>query len=141
ETRGGKPGREIGFDLVAIRPGVSFVTHRKQIGTSLRHTSKPNGALVPPYEEVAVHGAAVHGVRPAQARAALVVLLVSILMCTWRGGRAGAAGRGECVPDSSTACIQGRIRAAAGDPATGVLITVEGQGQTCEATADDTGRW
>ncbi len=88
-----------------------------------------------------MHGAAVHGVRPAQARAALVVLLLSILMCTWWVIPASAAGTGECVPDSSTACIQGRIRTAAGDPATGVLITVEGQGQTSEATTDDTGRW
>ncbi|NLF05742.1 MAG: carboxypeptidase regulatory-like domain-containing protein, partial [Actinomycetales bacterium] len=60
-------------------------------------------------------------------------------MCAWWVPPAHAAG--ECVPDASTACIQGRIRTADGDPATGVTLTVEGKGFTGEAITDDEGRW
>lgn len=86
-----------------------------------------------------MHGAVVHGVRPARARATLVVLFLALLMCAWWVAPAHAAS--ECVPDASIACIQGRIRTADGDPATGVTITVEGQGFTGEAVTDDDGRW
>lgn len=86
-----------------------------------------------------MHGAAVHGVRPAQARATLVVLFLALMMCGWWVPPAHAAG--ECVPDATIACIQGLIRTADGDPATGVTLTVEGQGFTGEAITDEDGRW
>lgn len=86
-----------------------------------------------------MRGAVVHGVRPAHVRAALVTLLLALLLSTWWIPPAAAAD--ECVPDSSTACISGRIRTADGDPAVGVRLTVEGQGITGEATTDDDGRW
>ncbi|NLF06178.1 MAG: branched-chain amino acid ABC transporter permease [Actinomycetales bacterium] len=63
------------------------------------------------------------------------------MLCAWWVPPAAAADGDQCVPDSSTACIQGRIRTAGGDPAVGVTITVEGQGFTGEATTDDDGRW
>jgi len=88
-----------------------------------------------------VHGAAVHGVSPAQARAALVTLLLALVLCAWWVPPASAADSAECVPDSSTACIGGRIRTADGDPATGVTLVIEGQGFTGEAITDDDGRW
>jgi len=88
-----------------------------------------------------VHGAAVRGVRPGQARAALVVLLLSLVLTMLVAPFAGATTGEQCSPDASTACIQGRIRTAAGDPAVGVKLSVEGQGFTGEAITDDDGRW
>ena len=87
-----------------------------------------------------MRSAVVHGVRPARARAALVTLMLALLLCAWWAPPATAAAA-ECVPDSETACISGRIRTAAGDPATGVRIVVEGQGFAGEATTDADGRW
>ncbi|MBL3686860.1 branched-chain amino acid ABC transporter permease [Leucobacter zeae] len=64
------------------------------------------------------------------------------------GGAIGAFGASparaatECVPDASTACVQGIIRTSAGDPAPGVGIALSGgsaEQQTTETDAD--GRW
>lgn len=88
-----------------------------------------------------MHGAAVSGVRPAHARAALLTLLLALALCVWWVPPSSAEATAQCVPDASTACISGRIRTAAGAPATGVTITVEGQGFADSASTDDDGRW
>lgn len=88
-----------------------------------------------------MHGAAVHRARPAHVRTTLVALLLALVASVWALPPADAASGSECSPDASTACIQGRIRTAGGDPAVGVAIAVEGQGFTGEATTDDDGRW
>ena len=63
-----------------------------------------------------------------------------LLLALWAAPGAAAAAAG-CVADASTGCIGGTIRSAAGQPAAGVVLKVEGQGQSVEATTDDTGRW
>src|SRR5690606_40380496 len=67
----------------------------------------------------------------------LVVLLLSLVLTMLVAPFAGATTGEQCSPDASTACIQGRIRTAAGDPAVGVKLSVEGQGFTGEAITDD----
>jgi len=52
-----------------------------------------------------------------------------------------AAAAAACVADASTGCLGGTIRTSAGQPAVGVVLKVEGEGQTVEATTDETGRW
>ncbi|WNB87013.1 ABC transporter permease subunit [Cellulomonas sp. ATA003] len=47
----------------------------------------------------------------------------------------------ECVPDASTGCVTGTLRTAAGDPAVGVTLTVEGPGGEVTATSGPDGRW
>ena len=46
-----------------------------------------------------------------------------------------------CAPDASTACIQGTLKTSAGDPAVGVVLSVDGPAGTFEATTDDAGKW
>lgn len=73
---------------------------------------------------------------------ALAVLLGALLLLVPLGTAAPARAAAEpCVADGSTGCIGGTIRTSAGQPAVGVVLTVEGQGETVEATTDDTGRW
>ena len=56
------------------------------------------------------------------------------------GAPAGAA-QGPCVASPSNACITGTIRTAAGEPAVGVGLTVEGPGETVTTTTGDDGTW
>lgn len=68
----------------------------------------------------------------------LLVLALVGLLAVPTGAQAATA---ACTPDASTACVGGTVRTSAGDPATGVVLTVEGQGQSVEATTDSDGRW
>ena len=86
-----------------------------------------------------MRSAVVPGLRPAHVRAALVTLLLALSLCAWWAPPAAAAD--ECVPDSETGCITGRIRTGGGDAAVGVRIVVEGQGFTGATPPDDDGRW
>jgi branched-chain amino acid transport system permease protein len=54
---------------------------------------------------------------------------------------AAPAAVAPCVADAATACINGTVRTAAGDPAVGVVLDVEGPGGPVQATTDATGRW
>jgi branched-subunit amino acid ABC-type transport system permease component len=71
---------------------------------------------------------------------ALLVLLVASLVLLLAPSAAQAA-TGPCVADAATGCINGTIRTAAGQPAVGVSITVEGGGTTVTVSTDDTGKW
>jgi branched-subunit amino acid ABC-type transport system permease component len=73
--------------------------------------------------------------------AALLCALLLLAAVPWTASPAQAATAEACVADASTGCVGGTIRTSAGQPAAGVVLTVEGQGQTVEATTDDTGRW
>ncbi|PFG38168.1 amino acid/amide ABC transporter membrane protein 1 (HAAT family) [Georgenia soli] len=73
---------------------------------------------------------------------AVVALLGALLLVLPLWSTPGAAAASAaCVADASTGCIGGTIRSAAGQPAAGVVLKVEGQGQSVEARTDDTGRW
>lgn len=85
-----------------------------------------------------MHAAAAHRTLPVLARLTPLLLLLTSLLVL---GAAPAHAADLCAPDASTACIQGRLRTAGGDPAAGVRITVEGQGFAGEAVTDDDGRW
>jgi branched-chain amino acid transport system permease protein len=77
----------------------------------------------------------------ARALAALGVLVLTALLTLALPDAARAATAGGCVADGATACINGTIRTADQQPAVGVVLTVEGEGQQVQATTDDTGRW
>ncbi len=70
----------------------------------------------------------------------VLVLLVASLALLLAPSPAHAA-TGPCVADEATGCIIGTIRTAAGEPAPGISITVEGAGSTVTVTTDETGRW
>jgi branched-chain amino acid transport system permease protein len=99
--------------------------------------------------EAADHDRTEDQVRPAATRdrstarglAALGVLVLTALLTLALPGTAHAATTGDCVADGATACINGTIRTADQQPAVGVVLTVEGEGQSVQATTDDTGRW
>jgi branched-subunit amino acid ABC-type transport system permease component len=69
-----------------------------------------------------------------------VLLGALLLLPLWTAPGATAA-TAACVADASTGCIAGTIRTSAGQPAVGVVLEVEGEGQKVEATTNDTGRW
>lgn len=71
---------------------------------------------------------------------ALLVLLVASLVLVLAPSAAHAA-TGPCVADAATGCINGTIRTAAGQPAVGVTLTVEGAGGTLTVTTDAEGKW
>jgi branched-subunit amino acid ABC-type transport system permease component len=73
--------------------------------------------------------------------ALLLGVLLLVVPFPWTSSPAAATAAEACVADASTGCVGGTIRTSAGEPAVGVVLTVEGQGQTVEATTDDTGRW
>jgi branched-subunit amino acid ABC-type transport system permease component len=75
------------------------------------------------------------------ALALLLGVLLLVAPFPWTSSPVAANTAEACVADASTGCIGGTIRTSAGEPAVGVVLTVEGQGQTVEATTDDTGRW
>ncbi|WP_133753265.1 ABC transporter permease subunit [Naumannella halotolerans] len=62
-------------------------------------------------------------------------------MTSWVITAGSAAAADDCVPDSSTGCIAGTIRTAAGDPAEGVELTATGPAGELSASTDDTGAW
>lgn len=70
-----------------------------------------------------------------------LALLLVTLAVTALGQQAAVAATGPCVASAENACINGTIRTAAGDPAVGVVLTVEGEGEEVTATTGDDGRW
>ncbi len=76
----------------------------------------------------------------ARAPIALGVLLLTLFLSLALPGTARAA-TAACVADAATGCINGTIRTAAGDPAVGVVLAVDGPGGASQATTDATGRW
>lgn len=75
---------------------------------------------------------------------ALALVLGALLLLApapWATSPAVAATSGACVADAATGCIGGTVRTSAGEPAVGVVLTIEGPGGTTEATTDETGRW
>lgn len=52
-----------------------------------------------------------------------------------------AAAATTCSPSSEHGCVGGTIRTAAGDPAVGVEVTLEGDGVSTQATTGADGRW
>ncbi|GAA1647408.1 branched-chain amino acid ABC transporter permease [Georgenia ruanii] len=77
---------------------------------------------------------------PALFLALLVAAILGLAQLGWAGPAAAAPGAG-CTPDGATGCLGGTIRTAAGQPAVGVVLKIEGAGDTVEATTDDAGRW
>lgn len=89
---------------------------------------------------VATTGRSPHRARRNLALAVLTLLLTTTAVLT-SSGAATAATAAQCVTDASTACVGGTIRTAAGEPAVGVQLTVDGPGGTVEAETGADGRW
>jgi branched-chain amino acid transport system permease protein len=69
----------------------------------------------------------------------VTALLAALVALVGLAGSAAAATE-PCAPSPEIACLGGTIRTSAGDPATGVALTVEGP-ETQTAVTDETGRW
>ena len=82
--------------------------------------------------------------RSPTARALLLALVLAALACVGAvlapAGPARAAAT-VCVADASTGCINGTLRTAAGQPAAGVRLEIEGPAGTSEVTSGPDGRW
>ncbi|MBB2921619.1 branched-chain amino acid ABC transporter permease [Cellulomonas cellasea] len=89
---------------------------------------------------VATTGRSPHRARRNLALAVLTLLLTTSAVLTSTGA-ATAATAAQCVTDASTACVGGTIRTAAGEPAVGVKLTVDGPGGSVEAETGADGRW
>lgn len=72
---------------------------------------------------------------------ALLFLLATLVLPTALWPSSAVAATAACQPDTSTGCLGGTLRTSAGDPATDVVLTVEGPGGTFEAVSDEAGRW
>ncbi|MFT4228964.1 MAG: branched-chain amino acid ABC transporter permease [Microbacterium sp.] len=73
---------------------------------------------------------------------ALVSLLGAQPALAADGAIAAAVAVDSCTPTDTEGCIQGTIRTSAGDPATGVEITLDGPGASgLTAQTDDSGKW
>lgn len=82
--------------------------------------------------------------RSPTARAALLALVLATLACL--GVLVAPAGAAHatvtlCVPAPDTGCINGTIRTAAGQPAVGVGLTIDGPAGESAATTGPDGRW
>ncbi|WP_309484992.1 ABC transporter permease subunit [Cellulomonas sp. NS3] len=88
---------------------------------------------------VATTGRSQLRVRRSLALAMLTLLLTSFAVLTSSGPATAAAA--QCVADPATACVGGTIRTAAGEPAVGVQLSVDGPGGTVEAETGADGRW
>ncbi|WP_372593101.1 branched-chain amino acid ABC transporter permease [Actinotalea sp.] len=66
-----------------------------------------------------------------------LVALAAILV----GSLPAGAAEGPCVASPSNGCITGTIRTAAGDPAVGVSLTIEGEGEVLTTVTGDDGTW
>lgn len=80
---------------------------------------------------------------PAKARRILGIALLFALLVTVFGGLFSAtpAHAAECTPDPGTACVQGIIKQASGDPAVGVEVSLTGGGEDQTTETGDDGRW
>ena len=74
-------------------------------------------------------------------RAPAIALLALILGCVGLSLQALPAHAATCVPDSTTGCVQGIVKTSAGDPASGVGLTLTGMGANEETQTDENGRW
>lgn len=88
---------------------------------------------------VATTGRSQHRARRSLAIATLTLLLTTLAALVSPG--AATAATAQCAADPSTACIGGTIRTAAGEPAVGVTLTVDGPGGTVETETGPDGRW
>ncbi|WP_146906058.1 branched-chain amino acid ABC transporter permease [Cellulomonas aerilata] len=82
--------------------------------------------------------------RSRAARQGLLALLLALLACLPLVlGSASPAGATTtpCAADPETACINGTLRTAAGAPAVGVTLTVEGPAGASTVTSGPDGRW
>lgn len=87
------------------------------------------------------HGIIRRAAPPRALAIALIALLVSFVAMAFQSLPAHAA---DCVPDATTGCVQGIIKASTGDPAPGVELelTAKGSQATAErAVTDENGRW
>ncbi|WP_182113795.1 MULTISPECIES: branched-chain amino acid ABC transporter permease [unclassified Actinotalea] len=71
----------------------------------------------------------------------LLVALLTTSVALLLAPAASAATGEACQPGTDRACVGGTIRTAAGEPAVGVALVVEGQGASAEATTNAEGRW
>jgi branched-chain amino acid transport system permease protein len=70
-----------------------------------------------------------------------LTLLLATLAVLGLSSPASAATAAACTTDPTTACVGGTIRTAAGEPAVGVALEVDGPGGTVEAQTGPDGRW
>lgn len=73
--------------------------------------------------------------------AALATTLLALMGLLLASPAASAATNEPCTPDSQTACLIGTMRTAAGDPAVGVQLSIEGPEVSTTVTTGDDGRW
>ncbi|WP_375385892.1 branched-chain amino acid ABC transporter permease [uncultured Microbacterium sp.] len=75
--------------------------------------------------------------------AGIAALVVAVgLLFTLLVPMSAARAADVCSADATTACIQGTIRTSAGEPASGVKLTITGPAATDPSTTtDDTGKW
>ncbi|MCS3428180.1 branched-chain amino acid transport system permease protein [Leucobacter aridicollis] len=74
-------------------------------------------------------------------RAPAIALLALILGFVGLSLQALPAHAATCVPDATTGCVQGIVKTSAGDPASGVGLTLTGKGASEDTTTDENGRW
>ncbi|WP_245907336.1 branched-chain amino acid ABC transporter permease [Leucobacter massiliensis] len=74
-------------------------------------------------------------------KALLLLVLTALLSALGVGGLSSPAYAADCAPDASTACVQGVIKLASGEPAPGIAVTLSGGGEEQETTTDATGKW
>ncbi|ASR56739.1 branched-chain amino acid ABC transporter permease [Cellulomonas sp. PSBB021] len=79
--------------------------------------------------------------RTRRAAGTLVLALVAFLALVVHAGPASAATAAPCTPDATTGCVLGTIKTASGEPAVGVVLTVEGGGESVEVTTAADGTW
>ncbi|WP_298459903.1 branched-chain amino acid ABC transporter permease [uncultured Cellulomonas sp.] len=82
--------------------------------------------------------------RSSRTGAVLLALLLAALatLGALPGSAAPArAAIAECMADASTGCVNGTLRTAAGEPAVGVAVTVEGPAGEVTVTSGPEGRW
>jgi hypothetical protein len=71
----------------------------------------------------------------------LVVAVALGILALLVPATATAATGGPCTPDAETGCVVGTLKQADGEPAVGVAIAVEGNGETVQVVTGDDGTW
>ena len=78
----------------------------------------------------------------ARRRVGVSAILISLAACLFGVlGANPAQAATECVPNATTACLQGVMRTSDGAPATGVELEARGGGETQTTKTDADGRW
>ena len=71
-----------------------------------------------------------------------VLLLLGVLITLFSGVFGiSAAHAAECTPEGETSCVQGSLRTSAGDPASGVSLTLSGPVEDQTTSTDEEGKW